>query len=606
MTTQVYAPSGRDVNMPAGDGRRLLPLDMFTRRQWIVHRSKRPISPHTGGAASSTNPTTWGTYAEALAIVRRGDADGVGFVLTADDPYICVDLDKCRDVRTGEIEPWASDIIERLDSYAELSPSGTGVHVWLTGAYPGERHRTGHIEMYTAERYITMTFCPLPRHTTIRNATEELAAIYYEVFPEPVQTVSTPAPELSVDDRTLCDRVGRDAKGAALLAGDAGGYTSPSEARYALAGKLLFWTDDAAQIARVIRASGLFKPADSDRERDRKAANDAERARASYTGARYDPAYASGPRIVIPEPAPVADVAGDLDGLSVDELRAQLAAARRREAEKDALLARHREVLDGITTILASDSIEAGPRMTALGVLMVGLEKQIKGEKPAEVGYHMPASWIARRTGQTPKTVSGHLQKLAKRKVIDRTVRREKVRLREEYRDSATGEILTETRETNGQRNYIAFPENVVDFARRIANHQRTPEEEEAKHGGKRLACPDHPDAGTVTRHITQCRQCRKVLDERITHSGPPIGEVTGVSLEAGWESEPPARLPMPEPADTVVSVVASTDQDSGGPPARPCVDCGTPTPNTYRCDRCIVESQPRASGVAPVPLAAD
>jgi len=43
-----------------------------------------------------------------------------------------IDLDACRDPDTGEIADWAGDVIEAFGTYAEVSPSGTGVKVYFT------------------------------------------------------------------------------------------------------------------------------------------------------------------------------------------------------------------------------------------------------------------------------------------------------------------------------------------------------------------------------------------------------------------------------------------------------------------------------------------
>jgi putative DNA primase/helicase len=73
-------------------------------------------------------------------------------------PLVGVDFDKVRDPHTGVIEPWAKEIIAGLDSYSEISPSGTGVHVWTTGQLSEEaRNRAGRIEIYQRGRYFTVT-----------------------------------------------------------------------------------------------------------------------------------------------------------------------------------------------------------------------------------------------------------------------------------------------------------------------------------------------------------------------------------------------------------------------------------------------------------------
>jgi AAA domain len=81
--------------------------------------------------ASSTDPSTWSDYSTALAAVRAGHADGITYVLTADDPFAAIDLDHCRDVDTHSIEIWAQLFLERgRDTYGEVTPSGDGVRIW--------------------------------------------------------------------------------------------------------------------------------------------------------------------------------------------------------------------------------------------------------------------------------------------------------------------------------------------------------------------------------------------------------------------------------------------------------------------------------------------
>jgi len=55
-----------------------------------------------------------------------------------------IDLDKCRNPETGELEPEAQEIVRRMDSYTEVSPSGTGVHIYVIGTKPEGRCRRGH------------------------------------------------------------------------------------------------------------------------------------------------------------------------------------------------------------------------------------------------------------------------------------------------------------------------------------------------------------------------------------------------------------------------------------------------------------------------------
>ena len=81
--------------------------------------------------ASSTDPSTWSDYPTALAAVQAGHADGITYMLTADDPFAAIDLDHCRDPDTRSIDIWAQLFLERgRETYAEVTPSGDGVRIW--------------------------------------------------------------------------------------------------------------------------------------------------------------------------------------------------------------------------------------------------------------------------------------------------------------------------------------------------------------------------------------------------------------------------------------------------------------------------------------------
>lgn len=99
---------------------------------------------------------TWGTFSEALESFGSGRYEGIGFVFCSADPYCGIDLDKCRDPETGELTPEAAAIVDQLKGYAEVSPSGTGVHIIVRGKLP-ENRRQGWIEAYSQDRYFTVT-----------------------------------------------------------------------------------------------------------------------------------------------------------------------------------------------------------------------------------------------------------------------------------------------------------------------------------------------------------------------------------------------------------------------------------------------------------------
>ena len=124
----------------------------------MLHPTKPPVNPHNGRGASHSRPEDWSSYAQAAAAVRRYRLAGVGFVLSEDDGYTGVDLDKCRDAKTGQIEPWAQEIVNLAETYSEVSPSGTGIRMIARGKIESTiKCDPAHIELYRSQRYLTIT-----------------------------------------------------------------------------------------------------------------------------------------------------------------------------------------------------------------------------------------------------------------------------------------------------------------------------------------------------------------------------------------------------------------------------------------------------------------
>ncbi len=144
-----------------------IPEELRKRPQWVSWRyaldskgrwTKHPYNPRTGRKASSTDLMTWSRFETVFEAYEDGERgyDGVGFVFCSGDPYSGVDLDHCRDPQTGEVEAWAAEIVQHLDSYTELSPSSVGLHIISKGKVPAPLKR-GSVEMYSIERFFTMT-----------------------------------------------------------------------------------------------------------------------------------------------------------------------------------------------------------------------------------------------------------------------------------------------------------------------------------------------------------------------------------------------------------------------------------------------------------------
>ena len=168
------------MNAPLRDtkGQTRLPLEAPPRelrklQRWVAwgyeerkgKPTKVPYFTATRGA-DTTSPETWLSYRSACALAEREGFAGVGFVLAP--PYVGVDLDGCRNPESGELAPWARKIVDRLDAYTEISPSGTGLHILLRARVPNgaRKKRTlegmaggkqAAVEVYAAGRYFAFT-----------------------------------------------------------------------------------------------------------------------------------------------------------------------------------------------------------------------------------------------------------------------------------------------------------------------------------------------------------------------------------------------------------------------------------------------------------------
>jgi hypothetical protein len=120
--------------------------DLADQRRWVAwhievidgRRRKIPIDPRTGRRAEiPTNPATWGTQEEATRRWNRianGEDGGIGIVLgrlNDGTALLGIDLDGCFDSKSQRIEPWAKEVLDRFNTYAEVSPSGKGIKLFF-------------------------------------------------------------------------------------------------------------------------------------------------------------------------------------------------------------------------------------------------------------------------------------------------------------------------------------------------------------------------------------------------------------------------------------------------------------------------------------------
>ncbi len=277
-----------------------IPQKLRARQQWVVWRYTwkrqerkwdKPPWQVNGQPAKANDPTTWTDFDTAYRAYRRGGFDGIGFVPTADDPFVFLDLDHVMGPNgLGEWSPelqamFVSDVpspstvVAQLDTYVETSPSGTGVRIVCGGKLPEGRRKIGGkgngcpdgVELYSQAHYLTLTGQKLPGvPSAINERTVALATLHAAVFgsptPKPASVASDHAHAVATElgDVELVEKASQSKGGARfhqLWTGDASAYPSRSEADFALASRLAFWCGpDAGRIERLMLQSGLARP----------------------------------------------------------------------------------------------------------------------------------------------------------------------------------------------------------------------------------------------------------------------------------------------------------------------------------------------------------
>lgn len=253
-----------------------IPQELKKLNRWVCWKkesrkggpTKVPVNPKTGGRAMSNNPSTWGSFEAALECMKVKNLEGIGFMFNGDG-IVGVDIDKCRDPETGILSSEAKDIVSALDSYTEISQSGTGIHIICRGKLPEGKRRKGNVEMYEVGRFFIMTGDILDDvHTEIQERTEQLKYVYdkyLKAVEEKKPAAPVKRPEISLTESEIIRKAMAAQNGekfAALFNGTWNGlYSSQSEADIALCNMLAFWTGrDAGMMDRIFRQSALYRP----------------------------------------------------------------------------------------------------------------------------------------------------------------------------------------------------------------------------------------------------------------------------------------------------------------------------------------------------------
>ncbi len=258
----------------------IIPISLLAIARWVLYvisgGRKIPLDPHT--LRPSNSPDACASYCTAIARAHLDDKppangcrpNGIGFRFEYDEtaPFAFIDLDHCRDPQSGAIEPWALAIISRLNSFTEVSPSGTGIHIFCRTQQPPEGGcRKGHVEIYTRSRWATVT----GQHVTgtpldLEDRTSELLALHREIFgakaptlPPCAATAATPP----LSDAELLYLAKTAANGRRFHELFSGPVPPGDRSRldFELNCKLMFWfSHDFERVDRVFRQSALMRP----------------------------------------------------------------------------------------------------------------------------------------------------------------------------------------------------------------------------------------------------------------------------------------------------------------------------------------------------------
>lgn len=232
-----------------------IPEELRHLDQWMCsHADGIPISPKTGVASDVRDHANFGSLAEAIAT----GLPYIGFVLTEDDPYTFIDLDR---PKTSEIYLVQQKILKLFDSYTEKSKSGNGYHIIIKGSVPSGVRKDG-VEIYSAQRYMICTgsvvrASPVRNyHTIVNKMWEEMGGT------ENIASEERDSPMILADEAVLnmAYNAANSAKFRKLYEGKwEGSYPSQNEADYALMAMLAFYSPSNDQCVRIFRTSGLVR-----------------------------------------------------------------------------------------------------------------------------------------------------------------------------------------------------------------------------------------------------------------------------------------------------------------------------------------------------------
>lgn len=234
----------------------------------VPYQARRPDA-----RASATDPATWSTFKVAVEAAGYEEVDGVGFVFARANGIVGIDLDKCIDQATNVVEDWAAAIVRGVNSYTEVTPSGTGLHIIAFGTLPAGSRRRGRIEIYDDARYFTVTGIHVGGTPTTVEARDAALSLFHTALFPPSEPLPLPAPTPIRPMNGHVNGAGGDVVARARQASNGAKFDrlwngsavdhggDDSAADLALCQMLAFWTGrDGGKMDSLFRQSGRLRP----------------------------------------------------------------------------------------------------------------------------------------------------------------------------------------------------------------------------------------------------------------------------------------------------------------------------------------------------------
>lgn len=255
-----------------------VPTEMAHLEQWVLWKAEKIKDKEEYAKvpyqlieipASSTNPSSWSSFDKAIQ--KLDDYDGVGFVLTKEDFYICLDLDDIHiDKETYKpLTNIAKEVMQK--TWWEVSPSGTGIHAYFKGTLPYEvkrKNKSEHLELYSHSRFMTFTGVNDDVYREVSCDQIYIDSLVERYFKHEVitnDTINYDITPANLEDNEVMQLMAKSKNSDKLSKLMSGGwreiFESQSEADLSLLNALAFYTQkNIVQMDRIFRDSDLMRP----------------------------------------------------------------------------------------------------------------------------------------------------------------------------------------------------------------------------------------------------------------------------------------------------------------------------------------------------------